>query len=857
MKGSRILALGILSITAFTTLPAYSEEADDSVYGFWPKNPASVNESNQWKYAVLTDRYALCVSVIDGGINAFEPLTPAESAALEEKSMDLPEALPPLKTSIWIEIGDRRYRLTQAGQDPLQPNRPAWHGLRLIEGGNQLQHFKLIHLVFTDDKGEILEGLHATLEFACWSDVVACTLHYESMTDHDMLNRHSEIRIGVDFVSDASGVCQLKSDSPQLMKVRYPKTKSRVLVKPVDQGMGFEDVQPNRGSLVYSRGSLPAYEPQAISFLMIPEEPESKGALEKVLTSAEVQIGLNEVEGEESSVRIWSRFDPTLWAHRVTIEGPNDPWENEDYQIVTTNRAVEAVDTHLLVERIAGRNQGFASITGTSAYLANSATGEPKGTPIQVSKNWHDSTDWIHAVTRLHVPPGIVRDTSLHFVFAQWEGIPAVSHAQLCLIAYLVNQQWDQVALGSFGENITYDPNFCLGRSFIDDIRPMLVTSMNPASKRWGWTVNVGGCDFLVTETKKEGEVEGNSKERNLPQASRTHYRRIGPVLSEVEYESDYLDGKVHQEATAFSWRSNDYFRAVFHLRLNVVEEVELSRLAFFQLGADRYNDNVNGSMAIGNREGLVDHWSPPLGGWSYSRARQPLTGDQQWIAFLDAKTDEPRYEHAAWPNRVMVLRDWKGTLNGDSVGPYYSVYGTDNGPTAALAEISPPPDIKILLPGDSIEAWIELAVVPQKEEDYYGENEGLKSALSKASEPGDLCLYVANSRPEKVEAIQGEFVREYLPVIECKGNQAEVQLTGGSGYYPIVFTGLDRCRSMILEQRVGEDWIPLESPEEKKFLRQTNLNPETGKWEFAYSLELFPHKALHLRLGPTHDASP
>ncbi|MCA9440267.1 MAG: hypothetical protein KC964_05620, partial [Candidatus Omnitrophica bacterium] len=98
--------------------------------------------------------------------------------------------------------------------------------------------------------------------------------------------------------------------------------------------------------------------------------------------------------------------------------------------------------------------------------------------------------------------------------------------------------------------------------------------------------------------------------------------------------------------------------------------------------------------------------------------------------------------------------------------------------------------------------------------------------------------------------------VREYLPVIECKGNQAEVQLTGGSGYYPIVFTGLDGYRSVILDQRVEETWVPLESPDEKRILRQTNFNPETGEWEFAYSLELFPDKALHLRLRPTDDES-
>ena len=43
------------------------------------------------------------------------------------------------------------------------------------------------------------------------------------------------------------------------------------------------------------------------------------------------------------------------------------------------------------------------------------------------------------------------------------------------------DQLWDQAAIGSWGESICYDPDVCLQRSMIDDVRPLMVTQMG----RW------------------------------------------------------------------------------------------------------------------------------------------------------------------------------------------------------------------------------------------------------------------------------------------------------------------------------------------------------------------------------------
>ena len=151
------------------------------------------------------------------------------------------------------------------------------------------------------------------------------------------------------------------------------------------------------------------------------------------------------------------------------------------------------------------RDGGVSAITGLVPLLRDSRQ-NPTGIPVQISKNWHRREGktflyqggWLHALTMLKIPGGFEGDLEFCIARNLWGTVPLASHAQLCLIGWGTDQLWDQAAIGSWGESICYDPDVCLNRSVIDDVRPLMVTQMNSTNGKWAWTNNVGGGDFLV-----------------------------------------------------------------------------------------------------------------------------------------------------------------------------------------------------------------------------------------------------------------------------------------------------------------------------------------------------------------------
>ena len=60
---------------------------------------------------------------------------------------------------------------------------------------------------------------------------------------------------------------------------------------------------------------------------------------------------------------------------------------------------------------------------------------------------------------------------------------------------------WQESALGSFGESMCYQPDGNSKRAKVTDARPLSVCNMDstPSNcKKYIWTENVGGGDFLV-----------------------------------------------------------------------------------------------------------------------------------------------------------------------------------------------------------------------------------------------------------------------------------------------------------------------------------------------------------------------
>jgi hypothetical protein len=227
---------------------------------------------------------------------------------------------------------------------------------------------------------------------------------------------------------------------------------------------------------------------------------------------------------------------------------PEEPWSNaggtyypeehldriDRWRVTLRNDGAEPT-----VARLMFIQQKHLPITGFTPMLCE-PDGTPTGIPVQVSKNWHSRPEkgrlphdgtWFHGFAWVRVPPQSRRELVLQMVHARYGGVFAASHAQLSLIGWGHNQFWDQVAVGSFGESICFEPGRVQRRCFITDVRPLMTLSREPAAKRWGWAENCGGGDFLMWK-----DTQGRYQPMK---ATRTDYRSHGPCLTDVCYSEE------------------------------------------------------------------------------------------------------------------------------------------------------------------------------------------------------------------------------------------------------------------------------------------------------------------------------
>jgi len=346
-------------------------------------------------------------------------------------------------------------------------------------------------------------------------------------------------------------------------------------------------------------------------------------------------------------------------------------------------------------------------ITGMVPMLRDTE-GYPTGIPVQISKNWHRKPDqqllyegpWCHGFSMIRVPAESILDLEFNIALNFWGTLPVASHAQLCLISWGVNQLWDQAAIGSWGESICYDPDVNLNRAVIDDIRPLMVWGMNDDKMKWNWTNNVGGGDFLVYFDK--------NNQKQFLSRMRSAYISYGPNLTEVTYAGVTADGHISAHITVSTPRCEDINRAYHHFRYDVLKPTPFSRLAFYQLGADNYNDHQFKKIAYGNTNGRREEWEPTIGGLKYSRRNIRCEGTAPWFSLHEGINQDEK--GGAWANRGLVVRSWRARLNDkDTPIPHASVFGTNNGFPSANVEISVPPDIRMLHPGFVFVAKMEL----------------------------------------------------------------------------------------------------------------------------------------------------
>ena len=684
-----------------------------------------------------------------------------------------------------LEISLGAARFTCAGADI-----SALKGLespsRIIETGRFLQRFDINRLVFKDEQGTLFPGT-ARLEVVAWPDRLSFLLDV-SLTGYGAT--------GLVRVTLETGNETLTSEAP---------------------------LENKDGATSGMAG---------IAWLPEIQDTQTNPVCEVTVNAAGQEAPAVPVSYDQK--RGWFLVD----LPEKQFDMAADPEHRDRYALRITNPS----DSLKSVPLLFAYEGAFSGITGMTPMLLDKEERQA-ALPVQISKNWHRVPEkpelyeggWFHGCAHIPLRPGETWEGVLQFIYATWGGVPAVSHSQLCLVGWGVNQQWDQVAIGSWGESICYDPDINLNRSMIDDVRPLMVQGMGSTPEKpalWTWTNNVGGGDFL-TWFNTDGK-------RQFPQRMRTAYLRYGPNLTEAVYAGELGDGEMSMRITACSPRCDDVNRAFHRLRYDVRKPMPFSRLAFYQLGADNYNDHQFKMLARGNGEGLAEKWAFEAGGKKYARVGVPCEGEGPWwFSAHEAVTNATR--GCAWANRGQSDRSWKARLGGREVErPYASFFGTDNGVPSMNVELTPPPGLAQLEPGDYVEAEVELLILPMSATDYYGPNENLRRDLEQHGNTWKPVYRLAVLNDLEVTVHTGTLVRSYPVVIQADEKQeALFSIRGGAGYVPCTITGLkDPNHSTLAHLQDNLKTIVDTCAAENQF-HQADYNTEKKCYETTYNLLL------------------
>jgi len=768
----------LILFLALCCIPAPLPAAAQGDYGFlwWAHGWRGESPEGKRVLCVQTNRYGLALDVNRPALlhfGAIEKPNPYAVAVAEPNDVvfDLASA----DLALWVEWDGERYTCVRAAHDT-QDN--ATYPVRLIESGQLVQRFDIQQLDFRNSAGDSFQA-EGRLEVVAWPDALHLILEVTPLRDM------AGVRLGV-------GLRQGDGNREEMREVDHAATG-----------------EPFQAGLSWKPAGLETETPPSATFAIV-----DRRSGDAVSVTWDALRGWHYVDLPEEAWNMAAEPD-RLDRYTLRIANPG-----ETPQRISLNFAFDG---------------SFTGVVGMTPMLLD-GEGRPTGIPVQVSKNWHRLKDrrllyegpWFHGFTQIEVAPGETWAGELAIAYARWGGVPAVSHAQLSLVGWGVNQRWDQVAIGSWGETICYDPDVNLNRSIIDDVRPLMVTGMQDGP--WQWTVNVGGGDFLV--------YHDNAGKKQFLSRMRAAYLEPGPNLTRAVYAGATPDGALEARLEVSSPRCDDVSRAYHKFRYDVRKPMAFSRLAFYQLGADNYNDHQFATFARGNAGGLLEEWPAAQGGKVYHRKDISCEGEAPWFS-LHGGERNAHHPKGAWANRGLVIRSWKARLGGHDIPhPTAAVYGTENGVPSASLELVPPPGCTELLPGDFVEAEVELLVIPAEADTYYGPNAPFREHLEAHIDTWKPVHRLAAANALGVDVGRGSLRRSYPVEIQVDANgEVACTIRGGAGYVPLTFLGLPAPAGFRLDgagpdaddfvqvafDTAGQTWsrtynIDLDGAEEKAF---------------------------------------
>jgi len=760
-------------------------------YGFNPDSAA-----DDQIVCFQTGRYGMAINpkkaeILNLGL--IPDAKPASEAALMDN--DVVFSLPKAALKLVVQAGDKKYVCT--GSSPKKEevyigSKNAFY--RIINSGRFVQRADIIGLVFEDENKNQLDA-QCRLEITAWPGKLFMFL--EVIPNNDLADAQLDIELDQNVMK---AVKTASANGTTAFAAGQSYTASLVL-----------SADEKNGSLVSA-----GFAPDAITVTNMKDNQPITGSL------------------DASRGWFYIPLPETNWEYTATLE------YTERLKITLKNN-----DDFAKQIPLAFGAEYLGHMTGLVCMIRDK-DGNPTGIPVQISKNWHKvqqggellkkkilyQGDWFNGFTMMHLPPKTTLEFEFTLVCGMWGAVPAASHAQLCLVGWGINQLWDQAAIGNWGESICYDPDINLQRSMIDDIRPLMVSAKSDQpNQKWGWTNNVGGGDFLV--------YYDDQARKQILTRMRTFYNSCGPNLTDVTYSGITADGNITANIAVSSPRCDDINRAYHRIRYDVLKPTPFNRLAFYQLGADNYNDHQFNKIAIGNSKGLVEEWSPEKGGGKYQRTNIQCLGDVVWFSLHEGF--DGRNSGGAWANRGIIIRSWKAKLGGKDIqSPTASVYGTVDQFPSNNIEISSPASLKELLPGDFVEAEIELVVIPVYADDYYGPNENLRQSLKSGQNTWKPVYRQAIGNNLEVNVIRGTLLDPYPVKVEVdKAQSTEFEIKGGIGYVPVTIGGLDKFSGYQLRQVADGKDVKVDQSVYGNDYWQSDYDAVNKKWSITYNIPL------------------
>lgn len=850
--------------TPSNTLPAVTEDTPklDSETGSYVQQPSARDYSYMWwkngfnnpagggQLNIQTGYYGMAVNPSQGQIikldSINELVTQTEAGTEDNSRIDGMSAVS-MDYNVAIDGETYEFSFVKKPDD----NSSAYS--RILETGRYMQRIDIMHLRYSQ-----LSDVLGRLEIAALPEYFS--LEYSIFSDYEIANADLEfsVTLSEEYVhSEASG-------------------DNKVMTFFKDNGSGITFVMPNRdgwsiraeGNTVYFRAeslAVPKSEYTGFNVIVIPATQASLSNADIYYGSEQASVSAVQIEpreGREQDVE----FDPKGYVaislnRMFSASGASFVSSSNRNALDRLKFTIEnPTDENIRVPLQFYKDAPFA-VQGCSPFLRDAETGEPIGVQVQLTKNWHDNAAiaeddplkfwsgiWFHGYTIIEVPANSSVTYEFTMTYANWGGVYASSHAQISLAGWGGNyQQWETSSIGAFSEAFCYDPETAHGRAFIDDIRPLNVDSMGG---KYGWTSCNGGGNFLYYNVNYNASMM-------MFQQVRTQFKKQGPNLTEVIYTGVTRDGKVKFEITANLPRTDDMARVYHTFKYTFLEDVTFDRMAFYQFGADDYNDNVWMTMAVGNDDGpasfTIDgetfsgEFALPLSdteryyGSEDVMQRIDIEGEGLWFAYMGAQ----RQEHKSGPdsNRALNVISYNAVLNGETyTKPSFNIRCTTNyNIQCNLIELCPPAAVgNTIEKGSTVEGVVEYLNLPVSKEAYYGPSEVMQSIPEEYFNTYRAAYYYVLGGKYTTEASIGEITKSVpITVKTVEGDvAAQITITGGISYVPITFTNVPSYSGYRLEKKEGEQWVMVDQSYNGNDYWQAWYDSDTATYELTFNVE-------------------